>query len=367
MASLLKRILPVVVLVCAMFQFSIAAECAGIIASKGTVKASQTGYETGKDSTLSIMAGNVRIDLLPETKIGPVACGTIVSLKLIKGAAWVRSGISKVSVSTGSVVLESSKSVFSLTPRQVSVYSGFVTVKNNKKITRVGRSMCLDFAAGKNTNISDAAAGDSARQVKMDKFTLYCGVNVEPKDYITARSTFAGAFTAFYHAGRALFAFDNPKEDYDLNMDLKIEKKGPRSIFNGIIKNTLTTETVAIFSVDETADEAGMQRGLTKAGIETARALQTYGSRILTEGTKVFVQMEGHTPEIANEIKQILEKNPAVTGLKYTDAKGKTGLYEMQFKGNGCDLAEILSNRKVQNKHINIWKNSKFVVKLTII
>ena len=293
MKTNLKKILIAAVFCAAFFRLSMAAECVLVIASKGAVKVTAAGYETGKDSTLALIAGQARVDLLPDSKIGPVSCSPAVKVKLIKGSAWVRCGKEKAHISSGLVTLESSNSVFLATTKQISVYSGFVTVKNNAKITRAGRSMCYDFAAGKITNISDETAGAALPQVKMDKFSLYCAVNLDPVDFITARSTFSGAFTAFYHAGQAFFSFDNPKEDYDLGMELKLEKKNTRYMLNGMIKNPLTSETVAIYSVDEAADETGMQRALTKAAIETARALQSYGSKVLTEGTTVFVEMEG--------------------------------------------------------------------------
>jgi hypothetical protein len=95
--------------------------------------------------------------------------------------------------------------------------------------------------------------------------------------------------------------------------------------------------------------------------------MQYYGSKVLTEGTRVFVEAESGNTENSNEIKEILEKTPGVSSLKYSDFQGKKVVFDMLFTGNGYDMAVILRDTKVQNKHINIWKYSKFVVKLTIV
>jgi hypothetical protein len=368
---ILKKNMYLAVFVFIVFSLSMAADksadCVLIIASKGQVKISGAGYETGKDASLALLAGQTRIDLLPLSKISAIQCSPAISLKIIKGTAWVRCGNAKAGISSGIVTIEASGAVFSASSARVNVYSGFVTVKNGKKTTRVGRSMGYDIETGKAANMADAGAGDAARQTGMDKLDVLCTVDLESKNYVNARNAFAGAFTAFYHAGRAYFSFDNPKEDYDLNLDLRIEKKNARYLFNGTIKNPLTNETVAIINNDEPADEGGMLSGLSKSGIDAGKALQYYGSKVLAEGTKVFVEAEGGNTENANEIRQLLEKTPGVSLVKHTDFNGKKAVFEMQFTGNGYDLAEILNNIKVQNKSINIWKYSKFVVKLTII
>lgn len=337
------------------------AGCAMVIAKDGSVDITASGYETGEQSHLLIFAGRIRIDLLPMSGISSIVCGEAVRFDIIKGTALVHCGKEKAGIKSGNITIETANSVFSISKSQINVLSGFVTVKVRKKNIRAGIGMSLDLKSGK---ISNTAEPES---LAMDKFNILCTVNLEPKDYINARNAFAGAFNAFYHAGSTYFSFDNPKEDYDLKFDLKMEKKDSRYLFNGMIKNPLTDETVAIIHEDEPADETGILSGFSKAGMKAGRAIQFYGSRVLTEGTKVFIEVDGYNTENANEIKEILEKTPGINGLKYTDFDGKKAVFEMQFMGNGYDLAEIIRGIKIKNKSINIWKISKFVVKLTIV
>jgi hypothetical protein len=363
----LKKSICLVFFVFAAFSISLAADCAVVIASKGKVKAAAAGYETGALSSLAVLSGQARIDILESSKTGPIHCSPTAGLKLEKGRVWVRCEKSKAAIICSGVTAEGINSVFSASLAQIDVYSGFVTIKGGKKLTRLGRSMRYDIGSGKISNIGDTGSNDDGKQILMDKFDIYCTLDAQTKDYINIRNTFAGAFTAFYHAGKAFFSFDSPKENYDLNLDIKINTANSRYIFNGVIKNTISNDTVAIFSDDETQNETGMQGGFTKMAIEAGRAIQNYGSKVLNEGTKVFIEVQGNNTENANEIRKILEKTAGINGLKYSDSNGKNSIFEMQFTGNGYDLAGILEGRKVQNKSINIWKNSKFVVKLSII
>ena len=336
------------------------------ISSTGQVSSVAGFYSTGVDSSVSIKAGHSRIDLLADARMGAIKTNGDARVKIEKGTAWVRCGDEKAVITAGSTVIEAENAVFSASPARINVYSGFVTAVNGKKNARVGMGFCLKTATGKISVIGEDASGKTARQINMDKLNLLCTVVLEPKDYNGARAAFAGAFTAFYHAGKAYFSFDSPREDFDLSFDLKIGRKDQKYLFNGIITNPITGETVGVFSDEEPSDANGMSTGLSKAGLQAGRTIQYYGSKILTEGTRVFVEADGGNTENANEIKQILEKTPGISALKYTDYQGKKAVFDMISTGNGYDIADILKAIKVQNKHINIWKYSKFVVKLTI-
>jgi hypothetical protein len=339
-----------------------------IISLTGQVESAGGQYLTGRDSTVSIKAGLARIDLFPESGAGQFRIGQDLKFKLEKGTIWVRCGDQKAVITAGPVLIEAGDAVFSASLSSVSVYSGFVTVRTGKKSVRAGMGKVLELANWKLSGMAGQPETDmgAAAKIRMDKFDMLCSVNLETRDFINAREAFTGAFSAFYYAGHVYFSFDSPKDDYDLSFDLKIDRKEQKYQFRGLIKNPMTNETIGVFSDDEPADQNGLSSGLIKAGLQAGRAIQYYGSKVLTEGTRVFVEAEGGNTENANEIKEILETTPGVSSLKSTDFQGKKAVFEMLFTGNGYDLAGILKDRKVQNKHINIWKYSKFVVKLTI-
>jgi len=152
-----------------------------------------------------------------------------------------------------------------------------------------------------------------------------------------------------------------PECDIILNCDFELNSKNVK--INSKLKNAINGKILTIFEIEQN----DLNNGLFLLLSQVANYLETeYFKNIIINGKDIIIEVNNINSEEAEIFKKYVINIPEIKNVKIDEFYGQKAVFHILYPGIGDDIVEYFKDKKIKEKHINIWKYSKNIVKLNL-